>query len=583
MAHQVKFFKKIILFITFLWTLIILVFVYSSIVHEYKYAYELALTEAKLSVKKDLAYRSWVASHGGVYVPITKRTQPNPYLSHIFNRDVNTSDGQQLTLMNPAYTLSQMMKDYSELYGIKGHITSKILMNPKNKPDIWEEKALNIIEKSKKPFYEKKLINNKEYIRYIDPLVTQKICLKCHAFQGYKTGDIRGAVSVSIPLEEFVNKALSHIHRIVIEFIFIWSIGLFLIYVGYNKLKNHLSEKIENYEQHIFTLVEMIEQRDSYTAGHTKRVAKYAVKIAKQMGYSDEKVDLLYRASMLHDIGKISTPDSILLKPGKLTNLEHDLIKQHVVSSYKLLVNVDIYGKLAEIVRHHHERYDGSGYPAGLKGEQIPMLSYIMAAADSFDAMTTDRIYKGRKSTKVALEELKALRGTYYHSEVINAAQIALKSIDIDTCTSQLPKTKLEKERFAYFYKDLTTNTYNRDYLQFVLSYNGKNEFNYQHIYAIYLHHFTQYNKVHTWHNGDKLLMKVADVLNSDLNDSNDISVFRLFGDDFIIMSKNELNIKNQISPLDKLLKNSKVTYSFMYINNNDYHINSITRLEKLL
>lgn len=580
MIHQIKFLKKLILFIAFAWSLLIFIFLYTSVIHEFKYANELALTEAKTSVKKDLAFRSWVASHGGVYVPITKRTPPNPYLSHISNRDVNTTDGLQLTLMNPAYTLSQLMGDYSNLYGTKGHLTSKILMNPNNKPDKWEEKVLDIIEESREPFYEKKVINNKKYIRYMDPLITQTSCLKCHAFQGYKVGDIRGAVSVSIPLKGFEDKALIHSKRIVFEFIFIWLIGLFLIYIGYNKLKDYINEKIESYEQHIFSLVDMIEQRDSYTAGHSKRVAKYAVKIAKEMGYSTEKVDLLYRASMLHDIGKVSTPDSILLKPGKLTSLEYELIKQHVVTSYELLENIDIYHELAEIVKHHHEHYDGSGYPDGLKGDQIPMLAHIMVVADSFDAMTTDRIYKVRKSVDVALDELNFLSNKQFHAKVVSAAQKALKNIEVNITTSQLPMTKLEKARFSYFYKDLTTNVYNKNYLQYILTNNTKKEFHYSHIYGIYLHHFTQYNKENGWSKGDEMLQNVGNTL-SDIFKNN--LIFRLFGDDFVILSKNKLDIEKELITLTNLLKDSRLTYTFIHIENKEFNINNIEDLEKLL
>ena len=105
--------------------------------------------------------------------------------------------------MNPAYTLSQMMKDYSELYGTKGHITSRILMNPKNKPDAWEEKTLEDAEITGKSSFTMAYIDGKEYFRYLRPLVTQESCLKCHAFQGYKVGEIRGGVSVSIPMKAY--------------------------------------------------------------------------------------------------------------------------------------------------------------------------------------------------------------------------------------------------------------------------------------------------------------------------------------------------------------------------------------------
>jgi len=152
MRYKVKFINRVIYIIVFIWSIIVLGAVLVNVKNNYDYADSLVKTEAIVSVKKDLAYRSWVASHGGVYVPITKSTPPNPYLSHIKNRDVYTTAGQHLTLMNPAYTLSQMMHDYTKLYGIKGHITSRVLMNPKNKPDAWEEKVLEEAEITRKSY-----------------------------------------------------------------------------------------------------------------------------------------------------------------------------------------------------------------------------------------------------------------------------------------------------------------------------------------------------------------------------------------------------------------------------------------------
>ncbi|MCD6174119.1 MAG: DUF3365 domain-containing protein, partial [Sulfurimonas sp.] len=207
MKYKVRFINKVVYIIIFLWSVLMLSVGMISIYNNYDYASSLVENEAVVSVKKDLAYRSWVASHGGVYVPITKRTPPNPYLSHIKNRDVYTTVGQHLTLMNPAYTLSQMMKDYTELYGTKGHITSRILMNPKNKPDSWEEKVLEYAEITGEPSSKKEFIDGEEYYRYLRPLVIEESCLKCHAFQGYRVGDIRGGVSVSIPMKEYNEKA----------------------------------------------------------------------------------------------------------------------------------------------------------------------------------------------------------------------------------------------------------------------------------------------------------------------------------------------------------------------------------------
>ncbi len=579
-GYKVHFINRVVLIIVLIWSVLMLSAGAISVFENYKYADALAKNEAFVSIKKDLAYRSWGASHGGVYVPITEKTPPNPYLSHIPNRDVNTTANQQLTLMNPAYILSQMMRDYAELYGTKGHITSRILMNPKNKPDAWEDKVLQNAEVTGKSAFTKAIIDGEEYFRYLRPLVTQQSCLKCHAFQGYKVGDIRGGVSISIPMKEYYADAFSHsiVNGIVIFLIYI--IGLGVIVYGKRKAKEILEAKIKDYEQHIFSLVNIIEKRDSYTAGHTQRVAKYSVLIAKEMGFNDEKIDDLYRACMLHDIGKISTPDSILLKPGKLTALEYEIIKEHVVVSYELLADVDIYKDIAEIVRHHHEHYDGSGYPQGLKGDEIPIMSQIMTVADAFDAMTTNRIYKTRKSVDSALLELKELGSKQFHAEVVKAAGVALEDIKVETGITQRPKSKIEKERFSYFYRDQITGVYNKEYLELILAYNKTEEFNTSCVNAIYLHSFNQYNKKRGWLEGDKLLKKFAHVLD-ELNDSD--FIFRIYGDDFIMLNEHHYEFKEDILKLEEVLKGTGITMSHQHFDMKIEKVSTIKDLEERL
>lgn len=579
MSYKAKFINRIVNVLIISWSLFMLFAAIVSIYRDYDYATILVKNEAIVSVKKDIAFRLWIASHGGVYVPITKRTPPNPYLSHVKNRDVNTTASQQLTLMNPAYSLSQMMKDYSDLYERKGHITSKILMNPKNKPDAWEERALEKIDITKKPTYAKSNIEGEEYFRYMQPLRTEHSCLKCHASQGYKVGDIRGGVSVSIPMEWYYKEALKNILLNTGIIFVLYLIGLGAILYGRKKAKEIVEKKVRDYEQHIFSLVSIIEKRDTYTAGHTQRVARYSVLIAKEMGFNQEDIEELYRACMLHDIGKISTPDSILLKPGKLSKLEYEIIKEHVVVSYELLNSVDIYKEIAEIVRHHHERYDGGGYPQGLKGDEFPMLSQIMTVADAFDAMTTNRIYKARKSVKNAIKELNELASKQFNPEIVKAATVALKDITLEHNITQLPKSKLEKERFVYFYKDQVTGVYNKEYLDFVLAYNNSDEFNMRYIYIIYLSNFGQYNTTHGWESGDKILSLFANRLDS-LSETD--LIFRIYGDDFVILSEHEFDIEAHMGKLEDILEGSNIGMSYKKFNIEEESITSAAELEKL-
>ena len=126
-------------------------------------------------------------------------------------------------------------------------------------------------------------------------------------------------------------------------------------------------ERTVNDQETIFTFVHMIEQRDTYTAGHTERVAAYCQLIAKEMGVVGHDIFKLYRAAIFHDIGKIATPDAVLLKPGNLSALDYELIKLHATAGYEMLSKIDSYKELAEIILHHHERHDGQGYPSGLQ------------------------------------------------------------------------------------------------------------------------------------------------------------------------------------------------------------------------
>jgi len=330
------------------------------------------------------------------------------------------------------------------------------------------------------------------------------------------------------------------------------------------------NEKIKNQEQIIHSMINMIESRDSYTAGHTKRVAEYCELIAKEMNYSQEDIDILKKAAWLHDIGKISTPDSVLLKPGKLTNVEYELIQDHLTSGYNMLHEIDQYKDIAEIMREHHEKFDGSGYPRGLKKDEILPLSRIMIVADAFDAMTTNRVYKPRKSIGVALEELQDLSAKHFHPEVVSAALVALKNIDIDSEITQLPHSIIEQQRFSYFYKDRLTNLFIIEYLPLLLRYKITTKSLYA--YSIKLNNFTQYNKERSWSEGDTFLVEFSKFLDH-LYDG--AIVFRVEGDDFLLLYETQiLTLKENLFTFP-LFKDSIVDFTLK-----EYFIDSVDDIE---
>jgi putative nucleotidyltransferase with HDIG domain/diguanylate cyclase (GGDEF)-like protein len=553
MFNEIKLLKRWVIYIILFWTGVIGFFIFYDLYHSYEYAKNEALLKAKTKIQNDIDFRQWIASHGGVYVPIDKNTKPNLYLAHLKNRDIETFDNQHLTLINPAYALRQLLTQSSFNKHID-KITSNILLNPNNAPDMWEKKALNKVIKSEKPYYEFK----NDELRYLSPFKVNKSCLKCHAFQGYRVGDIRGAISVTIDTKPFITKYITIDRSYILELFLLWIAGLIFTFIGYKKMEKSILERIKMYEEGIYGLVDLVEQRDTYTAGHSKRVAKYSVMIAKEMGYKKETLDLLYKAGMLHDIGKIVTPDAVLLKPGKLTKNEFELIQEHVTTGYEFLKNMDAYKNIAEIIRYHHEKYDGTGYVEGIKGDEIPILSAIQAVADAFDAMTTNRIYKGRKDVATALKEIKELSGKQFNPKVAEAAQKALKNVKVKN-VSQLPKTKLEMERFVYFFKDSLTDCFNQKYLEFVLSNNEDDEhFNYKYAVFIYLHNFGKYNKEYGWKNGDKELARIAKELQHIFSKG---IIFREEGDDFIILSKEKIEIDKE--KLDSIVVNSIISIDY--------------------
>ncbi len=338
------------------------------------------------------------------------------------------------------------------------------------------------------------------------------------------------------------------------------------------------SQLRDNYEKTLFSMVEMIEKRDTYTAGHSKRVAEYSVKIATEMGYSDEECILLYQAGILHDIGKIGTPDAVLLKPSRLNEIEYNLIQEHVSVSNELLSNIPMFEPLAEIIHSHHERYDGKGYPRGLKSDEIIPFARIMIVADAFDAMTTNRIYKSKKTIKEALKELKELSTKQFHPEVIEKALIALSDVKIDENITQLPKTKLEQERFAYFYKDTLSEVYNQNYLDVVLANNNHNaEYKYMEIFLI--NGFSNYNKKYGWENGNILLKEFANTLNEKLQDN---LIFRIFGDDFIVISKDKLNLLEVKTALGKIRNIKEISYKMKSIDLSIVNISKSSQIENI-
>ena len=174
----------------------------------------------------------------------------------------------------------------------------------------------------------------------------------------------------------------------------------------------------KNNRDAIMALVEALNAKDPNTYGHSERVSIYSLMLAEKMGLSSEEIDDIAIASYLHDIGKIGIPEAILNKPGRLTTEEFELIKSHPRLSCKIIAQIPNLTHIASMVKHHHERFDGAGYPDGLRGDQIPLGSKIIAIADSFDAMTSLRSYRSAFEVREALDEIKRCAGGQFDPDL---------------------------------------------------------------------------------------------------------------------------------------------------------------------
>jgi len=180
-------------------------------------------------------------------------------------------------------------------------------------------------------------------------------------------------------------------------------------------------ESKKRYYQIIQTLTAAIEAKDKYTEGHSKRVEMYAEKVAQKLKLPSSKIESIKVAALLHDIGKIGIEDFILRKPQSLSEEEWEKIRQHPNIGLKILEDVDFSDDVKEFIKSHHERYDGKGYPQGLKGSEIPIEAYIIAAADAYDALTSDRPYRKAFTPQEAIDIIRQNKGTQFHPLVADA------------------------------------------------------------------------------------------------------------------------------------------------------------------
>ena len=186
------------------------------------------------------------------------------------------------------------------------------------------------------------------------------------------------------------------------------------------QLRQAMTDLERSYDITLEALGDALDLKDAETEGHSKRVTAFTIAIARAMGLSGDKIRVIARGAFLHDIGKMAIPDAILLKPGALTEPETEIMREHCFRGYQMLKKIPFLSEAAEIVYSHQERFDGTGYPRGLKGQDIPLGARIFSIADTLDAITSDRPYRAARSIQVAREEVERFSGRQFDPEVVS-------------------------------------------------------------------------------------------------------------------------------------------------------------------
>ena len=205
----------------------------------------------------------------------------------------------------------------------------------------------------------------------------------------------------------------------------------------YVRILNEKNVQIQDMTmQTITTIANALDAKDTYSEGHSRRVAEYSAQLAEKLGLSEDEIRNLRIIALLHDIGKIGIPDSVLKKPGRLTDEEFALMQQHTIVGSDILKDIASIPDIDIGTRYHHERYDGKGYPEGLKGEEIPLVARIIAVADSYDAMTSTRVYRKHLTYEQVMAELEKGEGTQFDPVIAQTMEQLIKDGIINALSS---------------------------------------------------------------------------------------------------------------------------------------------------
>lgn len=314
------------------------------------------------------------------------------------------------------------------------------------------------------------------------------------------------------------------------------------------ELEKQVAKKTEELErltlQSITAFANVVDSKDDYTKGHSMRVAEYAVGTARELGWSEEEVKKLHYAAILHDIGRVGIPESVLNKKQTLTESEFELIKDHVYAGSEILRDISVVKDLASGAKYHHERYDGRGYPEGLEGKNIPVIARLISVADAFDAMKNPRPYRKALTRDEIKLELENGNGTQFDPELLDAFFRVWDNGGFDHVEEDI---KLEEESDSSLLltrimekqnenirekteKDWLTNLYNRRYAELTITDKLKSVDGT--FFLMDIDNFKQINDIFGHMTGDTVLKILADVITEVISPESDIA-FRLGGDEY--------------------------------------------------
>ncbi len=333
----------------------------------------------------------------------------------------------------------------------------------------------------------------------------------------------------------------------------------------FSHIENLLKERTEMLEQlaiqSVKALANAIEARDPYTRGHSERVAFFSTEIGKRLGFEEETLKKLELAGLLHDVGKVGIPDLILLKPGKLTEFEYMIMKNHPGMSALIVSEIAPLNSIIPWIKYHHENFDGKGYPEGRIGEEIPIESRIISIADNYDALSSLRPYR----KKMPKDEVIA----YINSEFGKKFDPSLKDVALEVLSEaeEIEETKssispyIEKFREAMVYIDFLTGLYWYPYLKNYLKEKIQKNIQFN-LILIDIRGISEINRRHGRIKGDEVIIKTAHILQSIFLTPS--IVVRAGGDDFVVYDPgNLMEIGKKIDMLEEKLGKEKIPFVY--------------------